>query len=321
MQLTRKLALGAATLAVAFGAGHLMQNVLSKPDTRQAAVADPKPKAITPLAAGPDVSKPVTTAHITVLPPVSKPAPFPNVALQPAPAPVPVQPVAEAPAPKDCKPVLDLSVEPAAMLGLVLTAPCNPDERVVLRHAGLAVTGRTSMTGSLFLSLPAMEQAAQVSVLFGDGASVEGSIAVPELAGMQRFGVQWMAQDAFQVNAFEGGADYGQPGHVSAATPQRPAPGQPHSGGFLTQIGSDQVDLPMLAEVYTYPAKGEADIVVEAAVTKTTCGRELLGETLMSRAGQVTVTDLTLAMPDCSAVGDFLMLKNLVPDPKIAAAE
>jgi len=80
------------------------------------------------------------------------------------------------------------------------------------------------------------------------------------------------------------------------------------------------VDMPLLAEVYTYPAMGSADVVIEAAVTAQTCGRELLGETLLSEAGRVTVTDLTLAMPDCDAVGDFLVLNNLVPDLTLVAA-
>ncbi len=59
--------------------------------------------------------------------------------------------------------------------------------------------------------------------------------------------------------------------------------------------------------------------MVEAAVTDLTCGRELLGETLTSVGGAVMVNDLTVAMPDCDATGDILVLKNLVPDMKIAS--
>mgnify|MGYP006147623581 CR=1 FL=1 len=59
--------------------------------------------------------------------------------------------------------------------------------------------------------------------------------------------------------------------------------------------------------------------VVEAAVTEATCGRELLGETLTSRGGAVEVAELTLAMPDCAAAGDILVLKNLVPEMTLAA--
>jgi hypothetical protein len=220
-----------------------------------------------------------------------------------------------------CTPALDLLAQDNAMIGLTLTAPCNLEERVVLRHAGLAVTGRTSATGSLFLSLPALEAQATVSALFADGTLAEAALDLPEISGVSRFAVQWMADDAFQVHAFEDGSDYGMAGHVSAATPRSPLPGVPFAGGFLTLLGDDSVPLPMLAEVYTYPAKADApvEIVVEAAVTEATCGRDVLGETLTSLGGQVFVTDLTLAMPECDAAGDILVLKNLVPDLKIAS--
>jgi hypothetical protein len=63
----------------------------------------------------------------------------------------------------------------------------------------------------------------------------------------------------------------------------------------------------------------QADVVVEAAVTGATCGRDLTGKTLMSERGSAFAADLTLAMPDCGGIGDFLVLKNLATDMKIAA--
>ena len=61
--------------------------------------------------------------------------------------------------------------------------------------------------------------------------------------------------------------------------------------------------------------------MVEAAVTKTSCGREMLGETLFSLQGQVVKADLTVAMPSCDAIGDYLLLNDLVPEMKIASSE
>ena len=52
-------------------------------------------------------------------------------------------------------------------------------------------------------------------------------------------------------------------------------------------------------------------------------GNSLYGQafsSLTSTAGSVFVTDLTLAMPGCEAVGDYLVLKNLVLDLNMAAA-
>ncbi|MDT8857683.1 hypothetical protein RNZ50_22075 [Paracoccaceae bacterium Fryx2] len=315
MQLTRKIALASATLAVALGAGHLMQGGADRP-VRVAAVQEPVPVAITPLAgeAQPEIRLPDLPAS----PSLPAPALLPTVAAAPPVTltlpedegvPAPLGAVADA-----CPVQLDLVPQPGAMLGLTLLAPCRAGERVVLRHAGLAVTAQTSATGALFLTLPAMDREARVSILFGDGVTADAEIAVPDLAGMRRFAVQWLDRDASQLHAFEGAADYGTPGHIAAATP-----GKPGAGGFLTLLGDAGVTLPMQAEVFTLPRHSDARIVIEAAVTEATCGRDLLGETLISSAGRTEVTELTVAMPDCSAIGDILVLKNLVPDLKIAA--
>lgn len=317
MEMKRRLALSTALLAVGLGVIYGMTGREAEPLLQASSPATPAPTAIVPLAA-----QNVALAE----PPAALPAPPVLPAQAKAPTRLAAPPVLTAalaltPSEIACPTQLDLAVQPLAVLGLALLAPCHASERVVLRHGGLAITAKTSATGSLFLDLPALARDGAVSVLFADGTSASARIALPELVNFRRFGVQWLAGDAFQVHAFEGAADYGSPGDVSRANPQLPQPGVPAKGGFLSLLGDDQVDLPMLAEVYTYPASADAPVrlVVEAAVTAQTCGRELLGETLSSEAGAATVTDLTLAMPDCSAIGDILVLKNLAPDLKIAA--
>lgn len=362
MDIKRKAARGIAVLAVALAAGHLVQNMGDKPAPKPVASADLaiKPAKVTPVAAGPEAvapaeaPKPADFAPLPAAPLATVPAALPDtvekteealpaivepktpadaVEMAPAePAPIlttaepsaaPVEPAAvpEALA-KSCDLTLDLMAEPNAMIGITLIAPCNPGQRVVLRQGGLAVTGQTTSTGALFTALPAMESAATVDVSFADGTKASAEITVPDLTTLRRFGVQWQADDAFQVHGFENGATYGQPGHVSAADPHRPVPGLRATGGFLTLLGDSTAENPLLAEVYTFPTDPAAkpDVVVEAAVTAKTCGRELLAETLTSTGGSVFVTDLTLAMPDCDAIGDFLVLKNLVLDLNMAAA-
>ncbi|MFA9231356.1 MAG: hypothetical protein ACEQSU_11500 [Microgenomates group bacterium] len=222
----------------------------------------------------------------------------------------------------DCTPTLDLLAEDAGMIGLTLIAGCDLNQRVVLRHGGLSVTAITTATGALFASIPAMEKDAKVEVMFADGRTVQSTISIPEMNEMRRFAVQWQSDDAFQIHAFEGTTMYDSEGHVSAQSPHTPLIGQGNNSGFLTTIGDASVQLPMLAEVYTFPmdAKTKPDVIVEAAVTELTCGRDLLGETLTSIGGEVYITDLTVAMPDCAGIGDFLVLKNLVPELNITAS-
>ena len=330
MDVKRKAARVIAVLAVALAAGDLAQNMGNKPAA--SAELAKEPTKIETVAAGPETAPQSLTAKPEALAPLPA-APVAATVVAPLAAPVaalmaPVEtPVVQPRATQTstvqaCDATLDLLVEQNAMIGITLIAPCNPNQRVVLRHGGLAVTGQTTSTGALFTALPALESAGTVEASFADGTNIKGEISVPELAALRRFGVQWQSDDAFQVHAFEGGAGYGDAGHVSAVDPHRPIPGLAARGGFLSLLGDATTTNPLLAEIYTFPANPGADteVVVEAAVTDATCGRELLAETLTSTGGSVFVTDLTLAMPDCDAVGDYMVLKNLVLELNMAAA-
>jgi hypothetical protein len=268
-----------AVVAIAMAAGHLVQSMAAhQPAAPVMAEAEVLPTHIVQLS-----STGVTE------PALPMPNPEPHVlALEAAPV---------------CETALTLRALPQGMMDVVLQAPCHTGQRVVLRQADLAITLKLGADGKAALVLPALTVDGVVSVLFGDGTRVQQALAMPEVATLKRFGVQWQGADAFALHAMEQGADYGQ-----------------LSGGVLTQLGDATVDNPLLAEIYTYPSQAaQPDIVVEAAILPETCGHDLLGEVLISQDGRVTATDLTLSMPDCSAVGDFLVLKNLASDMKIAA--
>lgn len=306
-----------AVLVVALAAGHLVQTM----NAGKSVAAAEKPKAIEQVSAGPEAAAapaPALPASAALTPVPAAPAPLPEptapaptlaaadpVAPLPAPA-VPEMAPKAAEAPADCALDLALTAGPKAMIAVALTAPCRAGERVVLRHGGLAFAETLDAAGNLALDLPALNATGEVSVLFPDAEILRDAVAVPDAAATRRFAVQWMADDAFQLHAFEKGANYGEPGDVHAGQPLSP------DGGLLVSLGDPGLDLPMLAEVYTWPADPAiaAEIVIESAVTQATCGRELLGETVVAQAGSVTVTDLTLAMPGCDAVGDILVLKN-----------
>jgi hypothetical protein len=368
MDRKRQLALVIGTIAIALGAGHLVQRGASAEGTPVAAAATPT--AIEPVSAGAEAmndkpalvaaapapakvaptATPAAPAQIVVADLSPAPAPMPApMALIPAqaatetmtptlstipaapmittvkdtelPAATPVQSMVVTPA-ETCPVTLKLAAAPQAMIGVSLMAPCAPNARVVIGQAGLAITAKTNADGALFLSIPALAVDAKVTARLVGTPEVAQTVHIPAMATLRRFGVQWQNQDAFQVHAFENGADYGQPGDVFADVPQSPVIGQTDAGGFLTLLGDASVNLPMMAEIYTFPEglAANAEVVIEAAVTEATCGRELLGETIMTMAGEAYVTELTLAMPDCDAVGDILVLKNLMTDLTIAAA-
>lgn len=316
MDRKRSLAVGVLIIAVALGAGHFVQSVAAPGQTEGAAAPDHQVKLgdialdsakieLVSATDAPELPGPLT-------PPVAPTPPAKTVMAEPEP-----EPEAKT---EECKLNLDLVPQDGAMLGVTVVAPCHPDERVILSHAGLALTARTSATGSLFTSIPAMDMAGEVAVTFADGTREVASMPMPELEGMQRFAVQWSADDRLALNAFRDGATYGEPGHLTAQ-PLAMLDGAMEPGAAVMALGDPDVPLPLLAEVYTLPTDGKAELTIEAKVTPKTCGRDLIGETLDSRDGVVTVQDLTLAMPGCDAVGDFIVLNNPRPGLKLASSE
>jgi hypothetical protein len=184
MDLKRKLAMVVLTLGIAFACGQFVQygtgggpRLASLPPE-----AEPTPRAIVPLAAD--------SVEVITAPVEAPPAPrLPDQALLPATADLPsaialptepaTLPPLTAATPLDCPVQFDVTAQPGAMLGITMLAPCHANQRVVLRHAGLAFTGKTSATGGLFLTMPGLEADAEVSVLFADGDTVAGQTRLP----------------------------------------------------------------------------------------------------------------------------------------------
>lgn len=270
-------------------------------ETELAALAEEPVAPLAPLAVPPLPDSPALTTDAA-----------PDAALPGATA----DPAAEAAAVADCTPGLTLVPAPQAMISVTLAAPCHGDQKVILRHAGLAIAERLDAAGGLVLDLPALSVTGEVSVLFADATIARDAAPVADAAGVQRLAVQWMADDSFQIHVLEGTATYGEPGHVWADQPVSP------NGGYLVSLGNPDLDLPMLAQVYTWPAGAGLPVLptIEAVVTEATCDRELLGETIHAAAGKVTVRELSLAMPDCDALGDILVLNNPEAGVTLAAA-
>jgi hypothetical protein len=291
----RKLTLICGTVGLAVGAGHLVEQ-------RGA----PVPTAVEPVSAGPaDVlpPMPVRTATIVTpaLPPPSETAPrFLRVASpDPANAGTPASAVdAETtaavpePAAPDCTAALQLIPLPGGEMSVWLKAPCAAEARVELRHEGLALTYRTLPSGNLFVTLPALSARAIVAARLPGGDSVIATTEVPDLAGLRRMGVAWGGADAFQL--------------------------VPSAGVAPVMLGDAGVDQPLVAAVMTLPPGAEAP-GLEAEVTPATCGRTMAGAVIVQNGPVSAASDLSLAMPTCEAVGDILVLNNLLPDVTLAA--
>lgn len=208
-----------------------------------------------------------------------------------------------------------------AMVDLEISAPCFGNERVTIHHNGMMFTQATDEAGQLSVSVPALSDRAVFIVAFAGGNGTVALTNVPEMHNYERVVVQWTGDVGFQIHAREFGAAYGEAGHVWSGV----APGARQGIGFVTRLGDPETTVPQMAEIYTFPSgaasmSGTVALSVEAEVTRQNCGREITAQSLeMRQQGPLRTRDLVLAMPDCSAVGDFLVLNNLVNDLSIAA--
>lgn len=223
-----------------------------------------------------------------------------------------------------CDVTLDATKTAGAMVTLEFKAPCYVNETVTVNHHGLRFTSVTSEVGHVTVQMPAMVAAASFDVTLFDGSTVSATVNVPEVSNYDRVAVQWVGDSGLRIHALELGADYGERGHVWAKSPQSVAAALQARGGYITSLGN--IDFPGAkhAEIYTFPSgqvqkSGVVRLSVEAEVTANTCNKEIEAQALQSGVdGMISVSDLTLSMPACDAIGDFLVLNNLLRDLKIA---
>jgi hypothetical protein len=213
----------------------------------------------------------------------------------------------------------------AAMVNLTLKATCLPNERVNIHHKGMIFTQTTSATGDLNVTVPALSETAVFVLAFGNGEGAVAQTEVEDLVDFDRVVLQWKDVSGFQMHAFEFGASYDDAGHIWSGNPRDTASAITGEGGFVTLNGDTGAASPMMAEVYTFPVahgrgNGSVALSVEAEVTTANCGQEIEAQTLeLMPDDGIRTRDLTLAVPDCDAVGSFLVLNNLFEDLKLAS--
>lgn len=224
-----------------------------------------------------------------------------------------------------CEPSLSAIADENAIVQLTLTAPCQAQELITVRHGPLAFNAKLDAMGSYTVGIPALETKAAFSATFADGQNVTTELAVPAAAGFDRVALAFEGESGLQIHALEYGADYGEDGHVWAGNPRDATTAARVGGGYMVSLGDPDLETPMQAEIYTFPqdtktSDGVIRLSVEAEVTAYNCDSEIAGQTMERAAdGTMSSVSLTVEIPACSAIGEYLVLKNLLRDMKIAS--
>lgn len=222
----------------------------------------------------------------------------------------------------------DVSFEATKALGAMVMldykAPCHVNEAVTVSHQGMSFTAITSDIGQFSIEVPAMVAEATFNVILIDGSRVSKTVNVPEVSGYDRVALQWTGDSGLRIHALEMGAAHGERGHVWAKSPQSVATALQARGGYITELGDIDYPAAKHIEIYSFPTghmqkTGLVRLSVEVEVTANTCNKEIRAQALQSGVdSEVSIVDLMLSMPACDAVGDFLVLNNLLRDLKIA---
>lgn len=224
-----------------------------------------------------------------------------------------------------CGAMLTASGTDAAMMSVTLTAPCRGGQTFTLRHGDLVYSDKLSDLGTYMADVPALLAEASVKVTFQDGSSSTADAHVPMAESIERVALVSQGRSGLQIHALEFGADYEDAGHVWSGQSRDPASAAKAGGGFVTVLGDPRIEDGYRAEVYTFPAntrnrQGVVRLSIETEVTAYNCNTEIQGQTLQRQAnGTIKPVTLTLALPACDAIGEFLVLKNLLRDLRIAS--
>ncbi len=225
----------------------------------------------------------------------------------------------------DCPIRIDAEPADAAMVLLSVSAPCFADQEITFSHNGLLFAEKLSVEGQLSFLLPALSENAQIAASFPNGRTEVAEAQVDTAVFFNRVIVQWHGDAGVQLHAREMGSDYGEEGHVWSGSARDVSAISRGVGGYLTVLGDPNLPDPMRAEVYTFPSVhtqtgSSVNLTVEAEVTTENCGKRIQAAALQFNAGKrVSAQELLLSMPDCGAVGRFLVLNNLLQNLTVAS--
>lgn len=219
----------------------------------------------------------------------------------------------------DCTPQLEARDTIDALIELSLIAPCHPNERLVVSHSDLAFSAYTNDMGSFSTYLPALTQTARIDVFLGETEFLQTEVDVPEADDHFRVALQWTGDDGFGLHAYHHGADFGSEGHLYA---QKPFDSSLEEA-FLISLGEKRGPEPMLAEVYSIPARiAQLErIELELQFDSGQCGQELSAYVLQSGTGIATeIKEARFTTPPCPTENGFLVMGLPIMAPQHAQA-
>ena len=202
----------------------------------------------------------------------------------------------------------------------LIEAPCAPESRVDIIHSGFRIVEQTDAAGRLDIRVPALTQDARFTAVFPASARrFTAQVNIPEVAGYDRVALQASEPGPLGIEPLTNGTT-----PISAIASVE-AEGSESAFGYLLRLGRPEgSDIGQL-DIFSFPREntqslGVVRLNVRADVTTDTCGREIPAIAAQTRHGGAhRQVQVDIALPGCDAVGDTLVLKNILQDLKLAS--
>lgn len=226
------------------------------------------------------------------------------------------------PSSETCEIAADAIPAEAGLVTLAINAPCLPDARVVVHHNGLVFAEKTDPEGVINIKAPALTEKAVYILAFANGEGAVVQTTVPSVRDLGRAVLQWRGDVGLELHAREFGADYGSDGHIWHGM-DKASVDEAETRGSMIRLGNANVLRPRMAEVYTYPMNqsaisGTIDLTIETEITFQNCGLDIEAQSIELNDSALKTQEVILSVPDCTAVGSFLVLNNLISDLDVA---
>lgn len=311
----RRVVLIVSVMVLAFSAGHIMQTVLARDmDVAVRGMAEDAEPGLRRATQAPGLPVPPAATLTPFQTP--EPAPSDRITDDPPLPDLPLEDASAVPLGAPCRVEVDAVAGGAGVIWLEVSAPCSGGEVITVAQDGLSVEWALDRNGRLSADLPAMTVATVLQVQFAGGLSETVAVTLPEIKDLTRVALIWDGPKVLGLHALEGGAGYGDAGHIHADAPGR----MDTSGtaGFLMQVGDGSG---RMAEVYTRPAgQGPVRFLAEADVSSESCERIITATASQSdQFAGVMSRELRLTMPSCDNLGDIVSVTTLFRNLRMAA--
>jgi len=212
---------------------------------------------------------------------------------------------------------LTLTAKPlrGARVLLDIIAPCHTNKVVTISHAGLRFTEITDSAGRIRLTIPVLYDPANIKVSFADGMAKSISIKTKDLSSLQRTLIAWGGQVDLQLQVNESSYDATQNRQITAQDPRSYGQAYIEGGGYLTTLGSPDVENGKFVQVYSIDNQDTAfvDFSIVLENPSRQCGMGYSIDTMRYNAEYgVQSSSMNASVKNCSSKNQTIVLKNML---------